>query len=181
MASTRAPKQWSLRKTETITSFESWRQNLLYILSLDPNFAPFLAEGFTWAKKTKAQPLRGLNDDSADVPEAKRLTAQQKANFLELMLGQIANYCPIISHSTLVKQSTSIESIWNTIRLHFGFQITGAHFLDFAVMQLEPNERPEDLFQSLMAFTEDNLLRSNGISHHVHTSHTAEPPVEPPA
>ena len=166
MASTRAPKQWSLGKTETITSFESWRQNLLYILSLDPNFAPFLAEGFTWAKKTKAQPLRGLNDDSADVPEAKRLTAQQKANFLELMLGQIANYCPIISRSTLVKQSTSIESIWNTIRLHFGFQITGAHFLDFAVMQLEPNERPEDLFQRLMAFTEDNLLRSNGISHH---------------
>ena len=33
-------------------------------------------------------------------------------------------------------------------------------------MQLEPNERPEDLFQRLMAFTEDNLLRSNGISHH---------------
>ena len=150
MASTRAPKQWSLGKTETITSFESWRQNLLYILSLDPNFAPFLAEGFTWAKKTKAQPLRGFNDDSADVPEAKRLTAQQKAIFLELMLGQIANYCPIISRSTL----------------HFGFQITGAHFLDFAVMQLEPNERPEDLFQRLMAFTEDNLLRSNGISHH---------------
>ena len=27
---TRAPKQWSLMKTETITSFESWRQNLLY-------------------------------------------------------------------------------------------------------------------------------------------------------
>ena len=35
MAGARAPKQWSLSKNETITSFESWRQNLLYTLSLD--------------------------------------------------------------------------------------------------------------------------------------------------
>ena len=101
MASTRAPKQWSLGKSETITCFESWQQNLLYILSMDPNFAPFLAEGASWAKKTKAQPLRGFTDDDDSVPEAKRLTAQQKASFLELMLGQIANYCPIISRSTV--------------------------------------------------------------------------------
>ena len=37
MASIRAPKQWALTKQETITSFEAWRQNLQYILSLDPN------------------------------------------------------------------------------------------------------------------------------------------------
>ena len=133
MASThRAPKQWCLSKSETINSFENWRQNLLYTLSLDSNFAPFLAEGFTWGKKTKADPLRGFTDDGEDVAEANRLTAQQKVNFLELMLGQIANYCPIIARNTLVKNSTSIQSIWNTIRQHFGFQITGAHFIDFA-------------------------------------------------
>ena len=63
--------------------------------------------------------------------ERSRLTAQQKVNFLELMLGQIPNYCSIISRNTLVKNSTSNQSIWNTIRLHFGFQITGAHFIDF--------------------------------------------------
>ena len=50
MASTRGPKQWSLAKSETITSFESWRQNLLFTLSMDPNFAAFLAEGASWAK-----------------------------------------------------------------------------------------------------------------------------------
>ena len=38
----RAPKQWTLTKTETVNSFENWRQNLQYILSLDANFAPFL-------------------------------------------------------------------------------------------------------------------------------------------
>ena len=152
MASThRAPKQWCLLKSETINRFENWRHNLLYTLSLDKKFAPFLAEGFMWGKKTKANPLRGFTDDG-DVAEANRLTVAQKVNFLELMVRQIANYLPIIARSNLVKNSTSIQSIWNTIRQHFGFQITGAHFIDFADIHLESNERPEDLYQRLMAF-----------------------------
>ena len=60
MAAQRAPKQWSLTKQETITSFEALRQNLQYTLSLDQNFAPFLVDRFTWNKKTAADPLRGL-------------------------------------------------------------------------------------------------------------------------
>ena len=74
----RAPKQWSLSKNETINSFENWRQNLVYTLSLDTNFAPFLADGATWAKKTKAQPLRGFTDDGETVPLSRRKTARQK-------------------------------------------------------------------------------------------------------
>jgi hypothetical protein len=134
-------------------------------LSLDSNFAPFLAEGAIWGKKTRAQPLRGFTNDGEDVAENQRQTAQQKVNFLELMLGQIANYCPITSRNTLVKNSTSIHSVWNIIREHFGFQVTGAHFLDFAGMRLEPEERPEDLYQRIVAFVEDSLLRANGLIH----------------
>ena len=52
------------------------------------------------------------------------------------------------------------------IREHFGFQVTGAHFLDFANLRLEAKERPKDLFQRLMAFVEDTLLRANSLSHH---------------
>ena len=167
MASThRAPKQWCLSKVETINSFENWKQNLLYTLSLDSNFAPFLADGFTWLKKTKAQPLRGLENDGETVPLSRRLTARQKTNFLELMLGQIANYCPIISRSTLVKNSTSLEFIWQAIRQHFGFQVTGAQLIDFSDIHLAADERPEDLHQRLMAFVEDSLLRANGLTHH---------------
>ena len=167
MATARAPKQWCLTKTETVNSFESWRQNLQYTLSLDPNFAHYLVEGTTWLKKTRAAPLRGLQDDADTVPAARRLTAQQKVAMLELMLGQIANYCPVISRNTIVKTSTSIESIWQAIRMHYGFQSTGAHFIDFADVKLEPGERPEDLYQRLVAFMEDNLLkRDGGITHH---------------
>ena len=87
------------------------------------------------------------------------------------MLGQIANYCPIISllfHycSTLVKNSTSLEFIWQTIRQHFGFQVTGTQFIDFSDIHLEVDEHPKDLYQHLMAFVEDSLLRANGLTHH---------------
>ncbi|KAK3100661.1 hypothetical protein FSP39_023313 [Pinctada imbricata] len=164
---TRAPKQWQLTKNETITSFEAWRQNLQYILSLDANFASFLVNGFTWLKKTPITPLRGLTDDGEPVPEAQRRTAAQKVMHLELMLGQIANFCPIVSRNTIVKNSTSVNSIWQSIRLHYGLQSTGSHFLDFDNIRFEPGERPEDLFQRLMSFIEDNLLKPEGnITHH---------------
>ena len=163
----RAPKQWCLTKHETVNSFENWRQNLIYTLTLDSNFAPFLGDDCSWAKKTKSEPLRGFTDDPTSVPTESRKSAHQKASMLDLMLGQIANFCPVISRNSIVKNSTSLNDIWGRIRLHYGFQSTGAHFLDFNDIKLEPDERPEDLFQRLVAFVEDNLLTvTGGISHH---------------
>ena len=70
MANThRAPKQWCLSKTETVNSFENWKQNLIYSLSLDPNFAAFLTHDATWAKKTKAYQNRDFTDDDDPIPE----------------------------------------------------------------------------------------------------------------
>lgn len=99
-ATHQAPKQGCLSKTETINTFENWKQNLLYTLSLEKNFAPFLAEGVAWLKKTKAQLLRRFQNEGEGVPVARRRTAQQKVNSLELS----ATYCPIISRSTIVKK-----------------------------------------------------------------------------
>ena len=79
---------------ETINSFENWKQNLLYTLSVDSNFAPFLADGFTWLKKTKAQPLRGLESDDETVPLSRRLTARQKAYILTTLPQN--NQCEIV-------------------------------------------------------------------------------------
>ena len=156
----RAPTQWCLNKHETINTFENWKQNLIYTLSLDVNFAEFIATDAQWQKKTAARPDRGLagNNDA---------TTQQRVYSLELMLGQIANYCPVISRNTIVKNSTSLSTIWQTIRLHYGFQSTGSHFIDFVDIHLQPDERPEDLYQRLVAFVEDNLLqRDSQILHH---------------
>ena len=134
---------------------------------MDPNFAHFLLEETTWQRKTSNQPTRGFADDGEDVPQANRRTAAQKVTHLELMLGQIANFCPVVARNTIVKNSTSMQSIWQAIRSHFGFQSTGARFLDFNNLHLEPGERPEDLYQRLLCFMDDNLLKANGsIRHH---------------
>ena len=53
------------------------------------------------------------------------------------------------------------------IRLHYGFQSTGGHFLDVADIRLQAGERPEDLYQRLMAFFEDSLLTVDcGVTRH---------------
>ena len=161
----RAPKQWSLTENETITSYESWRQNLLYCLSLDDKFAPYLADGATWSKKSAASPYHGLVNDAQGTPNG--LTAAQKNAHLELMLGQIANFCPGIARNAFVKESTSLDDVWQKIRLHLGFQRTGGHFLDLATIKLEPDERPEALYQRLCAFYQDNMLSPQSqITHH---------------
>ena len=159
----RAPKQWCLTKNESVNSFENWKQNLTYTLSLDTNFAPFLILGASWNKLSRELPLRGFTDDANDVPVDDRRTAQQKCNMLHLILWQIANYCRVISRNSIVKTSTSIES---SIRLHFGFQTTGAHFLDLADIRLGAEERLDDLYHRIVAFVEDSLLSGHGILHH---------------
>ncbi|KAI8485683.1 hypothetical protein Bbelb_365170 [Branchiostoma belcheri] len=65
----RAPKQWCLTRTESINSYENWQSNLIYVLSLDLSFAPFLADGVTWQKRAPRLEHRGFANDGEDVPE----------------------------------------------------------------------------------------------------------------
>ena len=140
-----------------------------------PNFVGFFVDGFTWQKKSATTPLRGFTDDGDTIPEAQKRTAAQKVTQLELMMGQIVNFCPVISRNTIVKNSTSITSIWQAIRVHYGFQSTGAHFIDFSSIKLEPDERPEDLLQRLQSFVKDSLLKSDGsIKYHGEVPDTDE-------
>ena len=63
--------------------------------------------------------------------------------------------------------STSLTTLWQTIRLHYGFQSTGSHFIDVVDIHLQQDERPDDLYRRLVAFVEDNLLqRDSQILHH---------------
>lgn len=83
---------------------------------------------------------------------------------LQLLLGQISSICPVVLRNTIVKNSTSVKSIWQSIRQHYGFQSSGSHFLDFDNIFLEAGERPENLFQRLMSFVEDLLTPNGNIS-----------------
>ena len=163
--SNRAPKQWQLTTNETLTTFTSWRDNLIYTLSLDKAFTPYLKDGVTWGKQTSATPRRGFTDDATTVADAK--TKEQKCTTLNLMLGQIANYATIISRNQIVKESTSLNSIWEMIRQYYGFHTTGSRFLDLSTIRQRPGQRAEDLYQNLVSFIDDNLLTTDStLTHH---------------
>ena len=110
--------------------------------------------------------MRGFEDDDEEVPTIRRRTAAQKVTHLEMMLEQIANYVAIISRNTIVRNSTSINGVWQAIRQHYGLQSTGSRFLDLANIKLKADQRPEDLYQALMSFVDDLLTRASGITHH---------------
>ena len=140
---TKAPIQWSLTRSETVQSFEKWRQNVILTLAEYEAFTPYLE--VTWKKKTNAEPYRGFTDDTTH-------TAIHKNATVDLLLGRIANFCPVISRNTIVKNSTCLKDVWSTIRLHYGFQISESQFLDITNI----DERPEDSFQRLMTSIEDD-------------------------
>ena len=172
-ANTGAPKQWPLTESESLSSFESWRSNLLYRLNLEERFAIFLLDNVVWNKKSRRPgDTRGLLPDqildefNARVADPDGFTAAQKAHNLELMLQQVANFCPVISRRTIIHESTSIVSVWQAIKLHFGFQTTGGNFIDFMDIKFTPPERPETLYQRMLTFIENNLLSPElGITH----------------
>ena len=166
MASNSAPKQWKLSENEDYTSYEAWRQNLLYHLTLQPKFVPYVKEGVTWKKKSAAAPKRGFTDDTDG---DNKQTAEEKVAVLELMLGQIANFCPI-SRSLIIKKSTCLNDVWQQIRQYYSLQSTGGQFLSLSSVRLKPDERPESLFQRIYSFFEDNLLTTScGITHNGET------------
>ena len=87
---------------------------------------------FGWCElgeKSAASPFCGFTDGGAKTQKGR--TTQPKEAHLELILRQIADFYPVISRSTTVKNSTSLASVWQTIRMDFGFQSSGADFLDF--------------------------------------------------
>ena len=153
----KALKQWSLTENETVNTFEAWKNNLVFILSLEDKFAPFLQPDASWGKKTKSNLSRGFTGKSA----------ANRAATLDLMLGQIANFAPVISRNTIIKNSTSLKTIWDAIRLYYGIQSNGARFLDFVTIRSTPSKRHEALYQEMCSFIEESLLTKDcGLTHH---------------
>ena len=159
MAHVRFPKPYSLTKRETVASFEAWLNNQLCNLNLEPTFAPFLVRDAVWlAESDDDHPHRGLLDDPAG---ANARTAAQKCVSLELMLGQIASYAPVIARAQILN-CTRLSEIWADLRLHYGFLVTGTQIFELMGMKLEPEERYEDLYQRILACVSNNLLKAGG-------------------
>ena len=161
------PKQRCLTEEETPNSFESWMESLIFHISLSDKSARFLSTGDlnTW---TTAQD-RGFRDDGnndAGITADNKMNRQAKASLLNIVLGSIASYAPVISAKFVKNQSTSLESIWDRLRCYYGFRRVGSRILDLPELKLEMNESRECLWERLYSFLEDQLLTANGPVQH---------------
>ena len=125
---------------------------MLYHLSLNNEFSPFIADTFQWQRSTIAN--RGLADDAGDA--ADRKTAAQKNIQLERMLGIIA-----LLRNDIIKKSLSLKWIWKRLRKHYSFSQSEVNFLKLCEIKREPEERYETLFQRIIAHLDDNLLTTD--------------------
>ena len=132
---------------------------MIFHISLSEKSTRFLSTGdlSVW---TSAEGRGFIDDqDSHDgVTEENKMNRNTKVSLLNLVLGSISGYAPIISAKFIKQQSTSQDSIWDRLRSFYGFRKTGARILELPDIKMEMNESREALWEGLYQFIEDSLL-----------------------
>ena len=152
------PKQRILTESESQTSFESWREAMIFHISLDNKSARFLSDLNTWTLDDS----RGFQDDPGDHRADVKMNKESKAALLNIILGSIATYAPIINARFIKREATSLDCIWDRLRGYYGFRKTGSRVLELTQFRLEQNESREALWERLYSFVEDILLTKDG-------------------
>lgn len=166
------PKVSILSDSETISSIEAWRQNVLYQLRLNEDFRPYLKDGVLFGKKSKTQPSRQCTDDTRtetnDAGEEVVTVVRSKEDkclIVDLMLDQIANFAPNIPRNDITRDSASLKQVWEKIRLYHNLEKSGALMSECFDIKRKPEESPQALFARLKQCFDDNLLTAGGLQH----------------
>ena len=101
-----------LTSQEDQTSFDCWVESVIFHISLSDKSTRFLATGdlSTWT----TAPDRGFVNDSGDqdgVTPENHMNCAAKAALLNVVLGAVSTFAPVISPKFIKNQSTSLESI----------------------------------------------------------------------
>ena len=152
----KARKLQTLTENETISSVNSWQQNMEFHLPSCNEFSLFLDPKFTWG--SKSTPNRGL---TSDVTGENQRSAAAKCIILNHMIGLIVSYCPETIRLEIDRKATSLKWIWQRIRRHYGFSKSESHFLKLGNITLNDGERHESFYQRIMSHLYDNLLTTD--------------------
>jgi hypothetical protein len=149
----RGAKPWKLTEEESFSSFSSWKNTILYNLRKEDEFKQFLKEDHpvTWQVLTSQNPKRGFTGTGAE----------EKAGELNSMLGFISSYAPPFLATTIERNCTSIENVWSSIREYYRFGQSEVQFMKLLSITREENERPQRLYQRILAHLQDNLLQKD--------------------
>ena len=156
------PKLRPLTPVESQASFDSWREGMIWQISLDPQSARFLTDLKTWDNSEH----RGFKNDPAEFDKDTKMTAIAKEMLLNIVLGSIASNATVISPKYIKKVATSLDEIWERLRSYYGFRKTGGRITEFFDFTLEANESREALYERMYTYLEDNLLTKDGSVEH---------------
>jgi hypothetical protein len=159
----KGPKHRVLTEEETFNTFCSWQSRMKTVLRKDNNYTRFLIDNgpdTTWKKVSDQDAGRGLKDDT----DGDKVKKEVKLLHLNGMLEEIAQWAPHYIAHEIIAESTSIESVWDTIRSYYQFQQNEIQFMTLLKIQWEgpDKERPEHLYRRIMAHIHDNLLKKGG-------------------
>ena len=147
---------------KSIAQFEGWKNGILYNFRLDPEIKPYLKSDLVFGVKTKTKPNRDLkNSGSGD----NVITAEDQCEIVDMMLMQIANYCPTIPYNDIVLDCGSLKDVWQTIRLHSNIESSGALLNDCFNITRNSSETPQQLYSRLKQAYDDNLIKAASIKY----------------
>ena len=159
-----------LAEDESLTTFEDWKNNLIFYLSQDADFQLFLKSDTAWTVKSSTTEHRGL--DSA-----------AKCQKLEQFLGIIASLAPPLLYGDIIEDSTKLSDVFRLLRTYYSFAPSESTFLKFASIKREVEngtlERPLHLYLRMRQFIRDNLLLSSGKIQHDGKVPTADEKLSP--
>ena len=176
-------KQRILTEHETESTFTTWQQSIMFQFVIDSKFSRYTDQTDLgkWQDTTVAH--RGYTNDATTgdsvLPADTRMTALQKAQILQVLLGSIATFAPVISNKFITAQATCFDDIWNRLRGHYGFRVTGGRILELAQFSLAPDESYETLWERMSMFVEDNLMKTSSDIKHLNKATTVDETLSP--
>ncbi len=156
-------KPTHLGEDTSFSDYSKWQSTMLYCLNKEPLWQEFLKpvkednKDSSWEKLTSKNPNRGFVDGDT-------VKKEDKAQHLNSMLECVAQFVPDFLEHEIVSGSTSIKSVWKTIRQYYNIQQSEAHFLTLSTIRWEGKgkERPERLYRRILSHLTDNLMKSEG-------------------
>ena len=136
-------------------------------LKQNDNFLPFLTGGIyaNWKPASENDGrIETLHvDDPPDTDNganrATKLAKRQKD--LLTMLNMIARKVDQYDYDDVMKESNSVQSIWNMIELVYNIGRKGVHFLDLNKIKYEKEESPAKFYKKIYHHFMDNLYKKN--------------------
>ena len=158
----RNPPPRMLTTTETLHSMNHWKTSFRTYYRRDSIFKGFLLPEVRW---NSAVANYNLNADDNGLAGAERVitrTAVDKAEDLKDFLNTLAGYLPFpYLTEKIVKGSTSMQDVWNTIYDHYGLAVSSESMLDYVTINQTSGETYRQYFDRLLSHARQHLPGAN--------------------